>query len=134
MKKVLGCLTIGAGLLLSTQAMAIGAYSGQVRIDGAIPGLSEFENDESTKQFVVEAEQGFRAGAVDYAIRAHGRPYVIARYENNDHPVDNVDGSHVFLGAGFETHSGFGVTSMFSKDEYRLSPYYRTNIGNFEVK
>lgn len=135
-KGLLSIAVAGLSLFGSLAVMAQNyeTYGGQVKLEGAVSGLSEFENGADTEQFVIEAEQGVRLGSLDYTIGQYGNTYVIGRYEKNNHPIENVDGEHVFLGMGFETYDGFGIATMVSKDEYYIAPYYKADINNFEIK
>jgi hypothetical protein len=135
-KGILGITIIGLSVFGSTLASAqnYNPYSGQIKLEGAVSGLSEFENGEDTEQFVIEGRQGVRLGSLDYSVGQYGNTYVIGRYEKNNHPVENVDGDHVFLGMGFETFEGFGIATMVSKDEYYIAPYYKADISDFEIK
>jgi hypothetical protein len=98
-KGILGITIIGLSVFGSTLASAqnYNPYSGQIKLEGAVSGLSEFENGEDTEQFVIEGRQGVRLGSLDYRVGQYGNTYVIGRYEKNNHPVENVDGDHVFL-------------------------------------
>lgn len=135
-KGLLGIAVAGLSIFGSSAVVAqnYDNFGGQVKIEGAVTGLSEFENGEDTEQFVIEAEQDIKLGSLDYKIGQYGKTYVIGRYEKNNHPIENVDGEHVFLGMGFETYEGFGIATMASKDEYYIAPYYKADINNFEVK
>jgi len=57
-KGLLGIAVAGLSLFGSSAVMAQNyeTYGGQIKLEGAVAGLSEFENGEDTEQFVIEAE------------------------------------------------------------------------------
>lgn len=108
--------------------------SGEVQIAGSLANISEFRNAESTDYFSVGIKQEIPTGKFDYMVREHGKVFASALYQDNNHPSSSVDGEHIFVGGGFENYDGFGVETLFSKDEFRIAPYYHTSINKVGLK